>query len=616
MADNNPFDQFDAKAQTSANPFDQFDNSKGFNPLHIDPELGIDSYGRTADQQRRLIGNLNQPSSANDRYVEAMPDRSAADGLSRAQLMNTRNLAQGAAALPGLVHDFLIERPYNYLAEKLGSDSRLAPASEQVDTMLQMAGIPTNEADFQPQNAMERVAGSINRGVGSAITGVGIGNALKSAANPTVAAIGTGLSSNPGAQLAAGGSAGASSEIAKEAGAGPAGQLVAGLAGGLAPSVTQGATEGIASAAARAMEADPAAQALAQKAMAMGIPLKASQISGGKAAQFLDSASGFIPGSGAQTFDKTQRAAFNRALSETIGAPSSDAITPQVFAQAKANTSRIYDDVLSRNSLEITPQLRQALATIRNDAQIYGPSANSQIQEALNRIGQNVRYIDGKIVLPGDAFKALDSTLGRVAGKGGEGAASISDMQQALRDAFENGMSPVPGSTAAQAQSDAELLRLANSQWRNQKTIEPLVAKDTGDGISPQALMARVTSNNAGRASMATGRRGDIGDLAQIGQKFLKAAPSSGTAERGAALRTIGDAGKLGTAFLAGNFLSPVTGLLGAAGTVASARGVQNFLANPNLVRQMAGLPANYQDQLLQLQSRLQGTASGLQANQ
>jgi hypothetical protein len=44
--------------------------------------------------------------------------------------------------------------------------------------------------------------------------------------------------------------------------------------------------------------------------------------------------------------------------------------------------------------------------------------------------------------------------------------------------------------------------------------------------------MGRVTSDGAGKVRMASGNGGELGDLARIGQQFLKDAPNSGTADR------------------------------------------------------------------------------------
>jgi len=58
------------------------------------------------------------------------------------------------------------------------------------------------------------------------------------------------------------------------------------------------------------------------------------------------------------------------------------------------------------------------------------------------------------------------------------------------------------------------------------------VAKSPDGNISPQALMGRVTADGAGKVRMASDRGGDIGDLARIGQLFMRASPNSGTADR------------------------------------------------------------------------------------
>lgn len=72
--------------------------------------------------------------------------------------------------------------------------------------------------------------------------------------------------------------------------------------------------------------------------------------------------------------------------------------------------------------------------------------------------------------------------------------------------------------------------QVARQQWRDMKTIEHLVAK-AGDGIvGPAQLMGRVTTDRAGRATMAQGTRGELGELARLGQQ-LKPLQTTGTAE-------------------------------------------------------------------------------------
>src|SRR5258706_10295966 len=75
-------------------------------------------------------------------------------------------------------------------------------------------------------------------------------------------------------------------------------------------------------------------------------------------------------------------------------------------------------------------------------------------------------------------------------------------------------------------------LKDARYKYAMAKVIEPLVAKSTSGDISPSGLMHAVTSDKSKKAMMARGKGGEIGDLARIGQAFLKEPPSSGTGER------------------------------------------------------------------------------------
>jgi hypothetical protein len=84
-----------------------------------------------------------------------------------------------------------------------------------------------------------------------------------------------------------------------------------------------------------------------------------------------------------------------------------------------------------------------------------------------------------------------------------------------------------------------------NQQYRNLKTIEPLVAKDAYNGnISPSALLGRVGSTKAGKAALARDNAGDLGTLAAIGQNFIKdTIPNSGTPSRALGFGLLGGAG-------------------------------------------------------------------------
>lgn len=134
-------------------------------------------------------------------------------------------------------------------------------------------------------------------------------------------------------------------------------------------------------------------------------------------------------------------------------------------------------------------------------------------------------------------------------------------------------------------------MQLANKQYANLKTIEPLVAKDSVDGnISPAQLMGRVNASKAGKASMAVGTRGELGDLANIGSKFLKnPTPDSGTSQRLMAYKALGSLGTLGAGAVGGSVIGLPATLASLATAVGGSRGIQAMLQNPAMVKAMLG---------------------------
>lgn len=529
-------------------------------------------YYRTVQSQQ----NVAPTAAATDASAATPTDTpSLADQAKRSFSMAAHNIGQGLASVPDIVLG-----PATYLGNKaldaagVSPQYRFGTAGQAAETALNAAGVPNP----QPSSAAERYAGAGERAVAGAAGGVGLGSALSGAASPSTSYLGQILAENPGLQAKAALTGSAAAQGTKDLGGGPLAQIAAGLAGGLAPAAAAGTANAIRAATASALPASEGAQTLAQQAEQFGIPLKATQVADSKIGKYVDSATGLVPLSGAGKFDIAQRKAFMGAVADTIG-QNADSVTPQVFAKAKTDTGAIYDDLLSRNNLTITPELDHKLAAIQDEARAYDPSVRSQIDENIKRIRDNAQ---GNVV-PGERFKIIDSGLGRAAASGTPGGALVGDLQDALREGLNTGMSA----------SDQQLLQKANSQWRNIKTIEPLVAQASAqDGmISPNALLNRVAATQAGKASLATGTRGDLGTLAQIGKRFISEPPNSGTATREAVNKSLGAVGNVGTGLLAGHFVSPLTGIATAAGTIGSARGLQSLIQNPDLVRRIAGLP-------------------------
>lgn len=163
---------------------------------------------------------------------------------------------------------------------------------------------------------------------------------------------------------------------------------------------------------------------------------------------------------------------------------------------------------------------------------------------------------------------------------GGEKGQYAKQLRAALRQAFSDSAGP----------DDAAQMQLANKQYANLKTIEPLIAADNVSGnVSPQKLLGRVTANKAGKSSMANGSRGDLGDLANVGKQFLGEAKDSGTAVRNQIFDGLKNTGKLGAGLLAGQIMGLPSALIGGAATVKTARTIQQLMQNPELVNQLIG---------------------------
>lgn len=167
--------------------------------------------------------------------------RSFGQDLGRAAIMTGRNVVQGVAGIPALLHDALVMTPYNAIASAVGSDSRINPGGQQLDSYMNAVGIPNP----QPENATERIVSAVDRGVAGGAGFIGAGKTLLGSAQPLLAGLGESMTANAGNQLASAATGAASAQAAHEAGAGPGLQTAALLLGGAAPSAKQLAQVGV-----------------------------------------------------------------------------------------------------------------------------------------------------------------------------------------------------------------------------------------------------------------------------------------------------------------------------------------------------------------------------------
>lgn len=293
--------------------------------------------------------------------------------------------------------------------------------------------------------------------------------------------------------------------------------------GGAVPLAWAGAKQagrGISRAIAPTTRITPETVTLARKAAEEGIDINAAQLTDSPWLRVVDSTTRKVPFSGASKELAKQQTQFNRAVAKRIGVDS-DKITPEVYAAAKARIGGEFERLSGKNSLPFTKDLMSEMISVSDDA------AKFASDDTARAVKSAIEELTGKTqsgIIPGKAYQALDSKLGKLMKSGGEKAFYLGQLRDALRGAMDDAIVP----------DDKAAWKLARSQYRNLKTIRDLVAKDSVDGnINPAQLLGRITSTGSGKEAMASNRAGDLTDLAKIGQRFLKdTVPNSGTAER------------------------------------------------------------------------------------
>jgi len=170
--------------------------------------------------------------TATPEEVAAAQPRSFLQDIGRAAAMTGRSVVHGALSPVSMLHDAIIRAPYNAIAEAVGSDSRIAPGDEQLGSYMDAMHIPNP----QPENATERVVSGIDSGLGSVLSGAGLGSLFAKGSGAAAKGLGDMLASRIGAQTAAAATGAGFAGIAREAGASPTAQMTAGVLGGIAPS--------------------------------------------------------------------------------------------------------------------------------------------------------------------------------------------------------------------------------------------------------------------------------------------------------------------------------------------------------------------------------------------
>lgn len=349
----------------------------------------------------------------------------------------------------------------------------------------------------------------------------------------------------------------------------PRGALQAGEA--LGGAAGQGA-RAIGQTAAKALPAvDAETAALAREAHGMGFRLTPDQVLGNKYAKAIGEAAGSVPLSGSNF--KYNQGVFDRQLVNLVGGEG-DKLTRKTFNAAMNKSGKAIEDITSSHDVPFDEEFVTKLAGHVDEAEKFQTSDVSKvIRSYVDEIEK--KSVNG--VLPGKAFRTINTKLKNQIrnSQNGDLKNALGGLQEDLLDQFTPTLSP----------EELTAYNTARRQYAVGKTLEPLVAKAPTGEVSPSLLLGAVTRTNAGRSAAARGAAGDLGKLADIGQRFLKGQPSSGTAER---MFAQGIPAALGGLVGAG-----AAGAPGAALGLAGGLGAANLYnrAGPALTERMIGLP-------------------------
>lgn len=293
---------------------------------------------------------------------------------------------------------------------------------------------------------------------------------------------------------------------------------------------------------------DPQTAALAQAAQARGIPLDAADLTGSRPLTIMRDVMSNLPLTADRqaAIQSGKQAAFNRAVSGTFGA-SDDALTPQALQASRNRIGQQFTDLSARNELDPNNGLIGALAQIRKQASTdmtpdVAGVVNRKIDDILARFkaGAPEQIVPSPVLsesgqpftsvvpatqaspMPGTAYRALDSELGRTVrtSSNGDIRYALGEVRTALRNAMDSSIND----------ADRATWKEARKQYANLMTVAPIAAKsETGDVSGRTLLAAALRQNKSGAFNGA----GELGELGRIGRAFImEQTPNSGTAQR------------------------------------------------------------------------------------
>lgn len=387
---------------------------------------------------------------------------------------------------------------------------------------------------------------------GSAGTGV-LGRAGSMAANGALQGVGSGL-------LTAGQTSDRNlSDVLPDAAIGAIAGPTAGALGSTLGAVTGGAAR-----------TSPELAQLAKTAReTYGIPVTAPQMTDNSLVRIANDQSSKLPFSGAGANQAAQQQAWQKAVIGQMGENATSA-TPEVMSAAAKRIGGVFNDVANRTNISVDGPLMDRLGQIESDVSTapLGSGGDKAIKAQIDNIMNTAASGDGTI--PGEAYQSLTRAGAPLQRAEHAGDPNVRFYASQIRDALDGAFQ------RSAAPEDQAALQQARYQWRSMKTIEDMAEKSPTGDLSPAQLLQQVRSASSkfdsSTGGMAYTGGGPLGDLAKIGQAFLKPPQNSGTADR---LLTNS---LLGGGAVAGAIANPLAGIAAPVAGLAANRALGGYL--------------------------------------
>jgi hypothetical protein len=312
----------------------------------------------------------------------------------------------------------------------------------------------------------------------------------------------------------------------------------------------------------------PEAQRLAALAEdKFNIPLNQAQRTGNKALQTINAALEQMPVTSGQEAMRigAQRDAFTREVMKTLGSDATEA-TEATLGAAKSRMSGEFERIFGKVHVQLDdPAIQTNIGKAVQDAiDTLGPD---QAKIIAKRAGDILGKVDDNGTVAGKAYQAWRTSIQQQAEKTSDKwlATNLTNLRKAVDEAAYK--------SAAEAGEDGAL-QAVRGQWKNMRTISPLVAKSENGVISPSLLRGEVMRANP---DFATKGAGDLGELAKIGRSFIAdQVPNSGTAQRQLAQNLLTGGGVGGLAYMTSG--DPATAAKWGVGSVLLPKAIQSGL--------------------------------------